>query len=101
MNLKPFFKIKLVLKVFFEFPPCLAAVGHAHALLRGERVALVAPGARLRALALCACVRAVAALSTGKRIGPLWMTMSIKLDCFIIFVHGGPSGCGMQFVDIK
>ena len=54
----------------------LAAVGHAHALLHRERVALVAPGARLRALALGAGVRAMPALSSGVRIGPLGIKMS-------------------------
>ena len=52
----------------------LAAVGHADALLHRERVPLVAPGARLRPLALGARVRAVPALSPGVRIGPLGMT---------------------------
>ena len=49
----------------------LAAVGDARALLDGERVALVAPRARLRAVALGARVGAVAALSPGKRPRPL------------------------------
>ena len=50
-----------------DFELGLAAVGDARALLDGERVALVAAGARLRAVALCARVGAVAALSPGKR----------------------------------
>ena len=49
----------------------LPAVGDADAPLDGERVPLVAAGARLRALALGARVRAVTALPTGVGIGPL------------------------------
>ena len=54
----------------------LCAVGHADALLDGERVPLVAAGAKLRPLALSARVRAVPALSPRKWKGPLWMKLN-------------------------
>ena len=56
-------------QLYLEFG--LPAVGDADAPLDGERVALVAAGARLRALALGARVRAVSALPPGVRIGTL------------------------------
>ena len=58
----------------------LPAVGDADAPLDGERVPLVAAGARLRPLALGARVRAVAALPTG--VGKRTLCMCVEISGF-------------------